>query len=141
MRCDNLNGAGNVPAATLRHSVGPENGSGAARSGRLGLRTRCDSRIRALSGSVSNDGMVSAGFGACAGILAAIGFCLALLGCDIECPRVSEGSNIRTLSVLTVLAPIHSGYLFFTTVNKAWSDLNLYTFWSSSPSGASNTTK
>ena len=36
---DNLNGAGNVPAATFRHSVGAENGSGAGLVGRLGLWT------------------------------------------------------------------------------------------------------
>jgi len=36
-RSDNLHGLGNVPAFTLRHSVGAENGNGAGVSGRLGL--------------------------------------------------------------------------------------------------------
>lgn len=91
MRCENLTGAGKVLFLTLRHSVGALKGSGTARHGRLGLCTRCASRMKALSGSVSNDGMVSAGLGACAGILAAIGFCFALLGCDMVRPHVNEG--------------------------------------------------
>lgn len=50
-RADSLAGAGNVPARTIRHSVGAENGSGAVLFGRLGLRTSCDSRNHALPGS------------------------------------------------------------------------------------------
>ena len=34
---DNLNGFGNVPAATFRHKVGAEKGRGAGLSGRFGL--------------------------------------------------------------------------------------------------------
>jgi hypothetical protein len=51
---DNLIGLGNVPAATLRHNVGALNGSGATTlSAFFGLRTSCDSRTNALSGSAS----------------------------------------------------------------------------------------
>ena len=58
-RWDNLTGAGNVPAFTLRHRVGAEKGSGAGVSGRFGLCTSCDSRMNALSGSASKtDGVI-----------------------------------------------------------------------------------
>ena len=57
MRSDSLTGLGNVPAFTLRQSVGAENGSGAGRPGRLGLCTKCDSRMNALSGNSSNEGI------------------------------------------------------------------------------------
>ena len=54
-RALNLVGLGNLPAFTMRHSVGAENGRGAmALSGLLGLRTSCDSRSQALSGRRSN---------------------------------------------------------------------------------------
>lgn len=54
-RALNLVGWGNLPALTMRHSVGAENGKGAtALQGHLGLRTSCDSRTHALSGSTSN---------------------------------------------------------------------------------------
>ena len=59
---DNLNGLGKVPAATLRHSVGAENGNGAGVVGRLGLWTSCASRMKALSGIKSNDGIAAIGF-------------------------------------------------------------------------------
>lgn len=52
-RWDNLTGFGNVPAFTIRHSVGALKGSGARRPGRLGLCTNCDSRMNALSGNRS----------------------------------------------------------------------------------------
>jgi hypothetical protein len=52
-RSESLIGLGNVPAFTLRHSVGALNGRGAGVSGLLGLCTSCDSRINALSGSAS----------------------------------------------------------------------------------------
>jgi hypothetical protein len=52
-RSDNLCGAGNVPAFTLRHKVGAEKGRGAGVSGRLGLCTIFDSRMNALSGRAS----------------------------------------------------------------------------------------
>lgn len=70
MRSDSLIGFGKVPALTLRQSVGAENGNGVGRSGRFGLCTRCDSRIKALSGSVSNDGItdVAVGGGAVMGV-------------------------------------------------------------------------
>jgi len=82
-RSDNLMGLGNVPFFTLRHSVGAENGKGAGLLGCLGLWTRCASRMYALSGRVSNDGIV--GVVDCAGMLAAIGV-LGLAGfSDISC--------------------------------------------------------
>ncbi len=57
---DNLQGAGNLPAFTMRQSVGAENGNGAtALSGFFGLRTSCDSRSHALSGSASNTDCVA----------------------------------------------------------------------------------
>ena len=63
---DNLNGLGNVPAATLRHNVGAEKGRGAGVSGRFGLCTSCDSRMNALAGSASKtDGWM---VGCCAGM-------------------------------------------------------------------------
>jgi hypothetical protein len=44
----------------MRHNVGAENGNGAtALSGFLGLRTNCDSRSHALSGSESNTDCVA----------------------------------------------------------------------------------
>ena len=52
-RSDSLIGLGNVPAFTMRQSVGAEKGRGAGVSGRLGLCTSCDSRMNALSGSAS----------------------------------------------------------------------------------------
>jgi hypothetical protein len=70
-RWDNLTGAGNVPSFTLRQSVGALKGSGAGAPGRFGLCTSCDSRMNALSGRWSNDGIV--GVDLCAGVLDAIG--------------------------------------------------------------------
>jgi hypothetical protein len=70
-RSDNLIGLGNVPAATLRQSVGALNGKGAGLSGRFGLRTSCDSRTNALSGSASNIDAWMVCF--CAGVPGAIG--------------------------------------------------------------------
>lgn len=52
-RSDSFIGLGNVPAFTLRQSVGAEKGSGAGESGRFGLCTSCDSRMKALSGRAS----------------------------------------------------------------------------------------
>ena len=52
-RSESLMGFGNVPAFTLRHSVGAEKGRGAGVSGLLGLCTSCASRMKALSGSAS----------------------------------------------------------------------------------------
>jgi hypothetical protein len=71
-RSDNLNGLGKVPAATIRHSVGAENGNGAGVVGRLGLWTSCASRMNALSGIKSNDGITAMGFCCCTGMVAAI---------------------------------------------------------------------
>ena len=67
----NLNGFGNVPAATLRHNMGAEKGSGAGVSGRFGLCTSRDLRMNALAGSASKTDrwMVAC----CAGMLWAIG--------------------------------------------------------------------
>ncbi len=70
-RSDNLMGLGNVPAFTLRHSVGALKGRGAGVSGRDGLWTSWDSRMNALSDSASNiEGLMGA---FCAGMLDAIG--------------------------------------------------------------------
>ena len=52
-RSESLMGLGNVPAFTLRHSVGAEKGRGSGVSGRLGLCTSCASRMKALSGRAS----------------------------------------------------------------------------------------
>ena len=69
---DNLNGLGKVPAATMRQSVGAENGNGAGVVGRLGLWTSCASRMNAPSGIKSNDGITAGDLGCCAGMGAAI---------------------------------------------------------------------
>ena len=95
-RSDNLTGLGNVPAFTLRHSVGAENGKGAGLSGCLGLWTSCVSRMNALSGRVSNDGIVGAGV--CAGMAAASGV-LADLGFTGILKAVMLGSSGATHSV------------------------------------------
>ncbi len=70
-RSDNLMGAGNVPAFTLRHKVGAEKGRGAGVSGLLGLCTSWDSRMNALSGSASKTEWLIGVFAA--GMLDAIG--------------------------------------------------------------------
>lgn len=67
---------------TMRQSVGALNGSGAGVPGRLGLCTSCASRMKALSGSASNDGIVEVGF--CAGMLTAIGDLGDMGLCDIS---------------------------------------------------------
>ena len=85
-RSDSLMGLGNLPAATSRHNVGAENGRGAGVVGRLGLWTSCASRMKALSGRVSNDGIAAAGLWACAGMVAAIGVCFAVGLYDIGIP-------------------------------------------------------
>jgi hypothetical protein len=86
---DNLIGLGNVPAATLRHSVGALKGSGAGWSGRLGLLTSCDSRIKPLAGKSSKSKKRVMPF--VGGLLDAIGV-LGLLGlCDISGYLLSEG--------------------------------------------------
>jgi hypothetical protein len=78
-RADNLQGAGNLPAFTMRHNVGAENGNGAtALSGLFGLRTSCDSRSHALSGSESNTDCVGVVVAA-AGASVAVGLVGALL--------------------------------------------------------------
>ena len=87
-RSDNLMGLGNLPAATSRHNVGAENGRGAGVVGRLGLWTSCASRMNALSGRVSNDGISAASLMDCAGMLADIGVCFAVGFCDTLCPPV-----------------------------------------------------
>jgi hypothetical protein len=56
-RFESFTGFGNVPSFTFLHSVGAEKGSGAGLSGHLGLCTNCDSRMKALSGSLSNEGI------------------------------------------------------------------------------------
>lgn len=99
-RSDNLMGLGKVPAFTLRHSVGAENGRGAGVVGRLGLWTSCASRMKALSGRVSNDGISTAGLMGCAGMLVDTGVCFAVGLYDIGSLRVSEGSNIVALGRL-----------------------------------------
>ena len=77
-RSDNLNGLGKVPAATIRHSVGAENGNGAGVAGRLGLWTSCASRMKALSGIKSNDGITAMGFSGCTGMVTAFAVLTAL---------------------------------------------------------------
>lgn len=47
-------GLGNVPAFTLRQSVGAEKGRGAGALGRFGFCTIVDTRMYALSASASN---------------------------------------------------------------------------------------
>jgi hypothetical protein len=81
---DNLYGFGKVPAATLRQSVGALNGRGAGMVGRLGLWTSCASRMNALSGITSNDGVAAVGFGCFTGIGAAIAGDKILGLCDIS---------------------------------------------------------
>lgn len=74
IRSDNLTGFGNVPSFTLRHRVGALKGSGAGLSGHLGLRTNCDSRMKALSGNASKFGIAAMSrAGASAGVVVCIG--------------------------------------------------------------------
>ena len=72
-RWDNLYGGGKVAAFTLRHKVGAENGSGAGVEGRLWLCTSCASRMNALSGSKSNDGITATSWAGAAAMLTATG--------------------------------------------------------------------
>jgi hypothetical protein len=90
-----LIGWGKVPAFTLRHSVAPLKGSGAGRSGRLGLCTKHDSRMNALSGRVSNDGIPAVAVGIGAEMAPGIVDCFALGLRDIVCPHVIEGSTVE----------------------------------------------
>ena len=87
-RADNLVGAGNVPALTLRHNVGAENGSGAVLSGVDDLRTSCASRTNALSGSASNtDGLglpVRVLIAFCAVVVDAVGLRFGVIVGDIS---------------------------------------------------------
>ena len=62
----------------MRHSVGAENGNGAGVVGRLGLWTSCASRMKALSGIKSNDGITAVGFCGCNVMVAAIAVLAAL---------------------------------------------------------------
>lgn len=56
-------GLGNVPALTLRHSVGALNGKGTGVSGRCGLCTSWDTRMNEPSDSASNiEGLMIAFF-------------------------------------------------------------------------------
>jgi hypothetical protein len=55
-RVESLTGFGKVPAATLRHKVAELKGKRAGYLGRLGSKTKCDSRRKALSGNSSNEG-------------------------------------------------------------------------------------
>ena len=82
-RSESLIGLGNVPAFTLRHSVGAEKGKGAGVSGLLGLCTSWDSRMNALSGSASKTDWWMVDF--CAWMLDAMGV-LGVAGlCDTAC--------------------------------------------------------
>lgn len=92
-RSDSFTGLGNVPAFTFRHSVGAENGKGAGLSGCLGLWTNCASRMNALSGRVSNEGIIGAG--GCAGMLDAIGVLMAKGFGDIAGYLLKEGCNVQ----------------------------------------------
>ena len=120
MPAESLTGAGNCPAATLRHSVVPEKGSGAGVFGRFRLCTSCDSRMNAPSGIRSNDGIgdvAAVGWGVCAVGGAAFGFCFALGLYDIECPSVSEGAPSIAFSGL-VNTYLHYLHRWLTSVVK-----------------------
>lgn len=104
-RWDNLYGGGKVAAFTLRHKVGAENGSGAGVEGRLWLCTSCASRMNALSGSKSNDGITATGWAGAAAVLAATGVCFGLVVRDTMCPPKSEGPIvISTSQTVTAVA-------------------------------------
>lgn len=104
MRSDNFNGFGKVPAFTLRHSVGPLKGKGAGHSGRFELCTSWDSRMNALSGSVSNEGMPAIGLLVSAGMIVAMGVCCALSFSDMICRPLK-----LTTASLPILPPLAGG--------------------------------
>lgn len=66
----------------LRVEVGAENGSGTAAPGLLGLGTNCASRINALSGRASNEGITAVAVGAGAVMRVEAGDCFALRVCE-----------------------------------------------------------
>jgi hypothetical protein len=68
----------------MRHSVGAENGKGATSlSGLLGLRTNCDSRSHAESGSRSNTALAGAVVAVGLIVLTLVGWLLKLKPFDI----------------------------------------------------------
>jgi hypothetical protein len=97
-RSESFDGLGNVPAFTLRQRVGALKGNGAGVDGRLGLCTSCASRMKALSGRASNEGIAAAERWTCNVVIAVIGVCFALGLDDILCPRVNEGFNVIFLN-------------------------------------------